>query len=320
MREGIRIHTRWYQPEAEFSFDTAGQTGIYQMRRFRKLGEEMISEISQRVNMPGHAVPADELFRDPGIRGLHLSAWRGHEVPTFHLRNGDDDLLIVLLSSAVKRARVTTPVFHRIGRAKENLYPGEVMCLADPTLELDDELGLSWYMGVPEGDLQEDLADFIVEFARSRSIAPDRIVLWGSSSGGFAALALAARIGTAIAVAVNPQTIAMEYELQTDLVRALCLGGLDDTAIRKRFAARAHMPDAWSGRTDLRAIVVQNAMDTHHYERHFKPFWAALGGTVQPGWSSAGRSLACVYEHPDGHVGETYEMTSEIIDRIRHMV
>lgn len=173
-------------------------------------------------------------------------------------------------------------------------------------------------VGTAEHDASEELSGFLRRFAESLGIPEDKIVIWGSSGGGFSALALASRLEKATAVAINAQTDIFEYEIarKIETVRTSCFGSRTIQQIREHFGSRVNMAQAWSNNRSSRAILIQNTLDTHHYACHFTPFWETLGGTAEGGATSGGRHYAMLYSDPRGHVAESEQMIPAILDLI----
>jgi pimeloyl-ACP methyl ester carboxylesterase len=199
-------------------------------------------------------------------------------------------------------------------------FPGHVLCVADPTLELHDEMNLGWYIGTDEHDASEELSRFIRHFAEALGIPQSKIVIWGSSGGGFSALALASHIEKATAVAINAQTDIFAYELVrvVETVRRNCFGSKIEKQIKEQFGPRVNMGQAWRSNRSSRVILIQNKLDTHHYACHFRPFWESLGGTAEGGASADGRHYAWLYSDPRGHGSESVQMIPVILDLINH--
>jgi hypothetical protein len=214
---------------------------------------------------------------------------------------------------------MTLPVFSRWTWATKGIFPGNVLCVADPTLDLSPDLGLGWMLGKKESCATSELAEFIVSFAKHKGIAHDKIVIYGSSAGGFAALALAACIEGATAVAINTQSQALSYEIsrQVSLVRQFCFDSLTAEEIARDYSNRVNMEARWKTVSESKVFLVQNLTDSHHYKIHFSPFWESLGGKSVLGISQAGRHTAWLYEQEGGHIPETIEMAKEIISLLK---
>ncbi|WP_156925256.1 hypothetical protein [Nitratidesulfovibrio termitidis] len=231
---------------------------------------------------------------------------------------GQSSALFVMLPGALDRKAITLPYFNRWMWAHRGLFPGSVLCVADPTLERNSALRLGWFLGSETHDATEELACLIANFAECKGVARDEIVFWGSSAGGFAALALAASVDGSLAVAINAQTDCLAYlaSQQVALVRQACFGDMSADRIRHGFARRVDMTSRWSDVCNSRVFLVQNDLDAHHYKAHFIPFWASLGGEPVYGLSRFGRHTSWIYSDKGGHGPETFEMAQKIIETL----
>jgi hypothetical protein len=314
-RNEQRIHVKWYSKDALLEFDTEGYPGYYRVAVFVKRADGTVEIVkSVPLFMNPLQVTADEFPAADPEKRAYLLKGQHWDVPVMYYP-ASNRKLFVMMPSAVERWRLKLPVFSRWTWASKGTFPGHVLCIADPTLELNEELGLGWCLGKSTQPVIDDIEDFLIKFTRVKEIANEDIVFWGSSAGGFAALALAARFAGATAVAINAQTDAMSYQVkeQVDLVRKMCFGGASEEQVRSDFADLVNMSSRWSGLSSSRAILIQNELDVHHYDAHFKPFWNTLGGLVRHGKSNAGTHSAWVYTNENGHTPETPEMAQEII-------
>lgn len=317
-RNENRIHIAAYSSNNVFEFDTKGLSGYYRIVGFMKFPD---GEIEHAKSVP--------IFFKPYELDIHNAATLNADNRAYSLKGehwsfpalyypGDSDALFVLMPSAVSRSSSVLPVFHRWTWAGQGIFPGHVLCIADPTLELQDELQLGWCLGNKTHPAVEDLAKLVIKIAEAKNIPNHRIIVYGSSAGGFAALALAAAIDGSIAVAINAQTDILSYDRrgQVELVRQACFDGLHDEAIRLEFEDRVNMSARWKDATTSKALLVQNELDSHHFEVHFKPFWSSLGGLSENGISTSGTHTAWVYQDDAGHAPETIEMAKKIMSMI----
>lgn len=313
-----RVHVRWYSKEDSFEYDTAGIPGYYRVTAFVKY-EDGSTEDAKSAPLFMNALPvtAEEFPNaDPGTVAFLLKGetWN---FPCLYYP-GSDNALFVMTPSAVDRSKIVLPSFSRWTWAKKGAFPGHTICIADPTLELGKEMRLGWCLGTKADNATDQLVAFITRFAAAKGIPNEKITIWGSSAGGFAALALASRIPGSTAVAINAQTDALSYhiERQVALVREFCFDDDSEEQIRAKYALRIDMTVQWAQFSQSRAVLIQNELDVHHYDVHFTPFWTSLGGTVQHGISSAGMHKAWVYTDENGHVPETPEMAQQIISML----
>lgn len=315
-RNGERIHVQWYTPNSVLRFDTKAEPGLYRVLAF--FDSPNGKNISKYSN-PLFLHPVTYMLGD-GLRKplpaertllLHGNHWK---FPAVYYAGKEQQPLFVMLSAAINRTKQTLPVFNRWTWADK--FPGHVLCVADPTLELHDDMILGWYIGTAEHDASKELSRLIRRFAEGLGIPVDKIVIWGSSGGGFGALALASQIEKATAVAINAQTDIFAYEgaKTIEAVRRSCFGNQTVKHIQEHFGPHINMAQAWEKNRSSRAILIQNTLDTHHYTRHFKPFWEAIGGTTEGGASSGGRHYAWLYSDPRGHAPESEQMIPQILD------
>lgn len=314
-RNDQRIDITWYSKQTSIEFDVGDMPGFYRVEVFVR-GPDNESESAKSNCLTVNPVVVDEdafPAADPNnvaylLKGKH---W---EIPAMYFP-GPANRLFVVMPSAVERASVTLPVFSRWSWATKGIFPGHVLFISDPTLALREDLGLAWCLGTAAHCATDEIAGFVSKFAAANGIPNQDIVFYGSSAGGFAALAAAAKVPGSTAVAINAQTDAFAYARreQVALASEACFGSAAVERVRAQFADRLDMVRRWSSKPGSRVIMVQNELDVHHYEGHFKPFWESLGGTVQQGWSANGVHRSWVYSAEGGHVPETIPMAKEII-------
>ena len=315
-RNGEKIHVEWYKGSPVFEYSHNDVGGYYHAGGFVKSADGAIVQKSSNPLFLNPQVLTSGISEEPASSQAVLFKNGEWEVPALYYPHAENRLF-VLTPSAVNRASYSLPAFHRFSWAARGLFPGKVLCFSDPTIVKNDELELGWCIGSSESDLTDILANFILETARSLGVPQENIVTWGSSAGGFAALALSARIEGSTAVAINPQIDALKFfnTTQVDLFKATAFPGLSESEIRSSHAGRIDMLERKRNSKPFRSILVQNIEDAHHFDVHAKPFWTALGGSVTDGWSECGRDLAYFYRDSGGHVPETEEMLADIVGK-----
>lgn len=318
-RNEKRVHVAWYSKSPSFEFDPQGAPGCYRMVVFVKFDEDAVEtskSASLFINPLEVSSDSFPLVDDQAVvYSLKGKFWN---FPALYYP-GENKALFVMMPSAIDRQKMVLPAFNRWTWAVKGVFPGSVLCVSDPTLDLHEELMLGWCLGDRKHCATTELAEFVTKLARSKGIPNEKIVIYGSSAGGFAALALSACIEGSVAVAINAQTDALSYNIakQVELVTRKCFPGMSERAVRRKFSDRVNMTSRWGKVNSSRAFLVQNILDAHHYEVHFKPIWEALGGDPnQEGISNAGRHVAWVYRQEGGHVPETIEMTQKIIEML----
>lgn len=195
------------------------------------------------------------------------------------------------------------------------------MLLADPCLHMSAALELAWYTGWRGVDLPRDMARWIGLSAEA--IGAERIVLTGSSGGGFAALMLASLLPDSVAVLFNPQVDISLYEVDgphphsakraylrhvwPDLAEQLDVERFD---FRTDWAAPiAHRTSAVARFAELREtriLYVSNRNDTHHHDVHLSALRDALGSDPE-------RFRTMVHDGPHGHHPPSREVFDEAL-------
>ena len=176
--------------------------------------------------------------------------------------------IIILFNGALSRAKITPDkaIFQRWSWAKEFRHP--VISIADPVTMDKDPIVLGWYLGMTGSNALPSLLHPVIQAIRQKS--PDaRVVAFGSSGGGFAAIGSLLYGLADEAIAINPQTNALKFQ--------------PESAVSDFLRKRNHTPCA-SNLCDYdfsvmnsasKLYYIQNTYDTHHYDIHYLPFKAA---------------------------------------------
>lgn len=212
-------------------------------------------------------------FRLEDERSTHVVELGPVALPLL-LHRAASDVLVVALHGALNRVKTRLPRFERV-RSLTSLG-ANVLAIGDPTLDLDPSLTLGWYLGTRTLDVHEVIARTVGRIAEQ--ISARRVVVLGSSGGGFAALHLAALLPDATAVVMNPQTDVVRYHERFSR-RALDAifgeGAGDEDSIRRRIS----VIDRYATADRLGRIrYLMNRGDVHHVEEHARPLWEVLRG------------------------------------------
>lgn len=228
------------------------------------------------------------------------------------------DVLFVMLNGAVQRPKVALPVFARWNWGR--VLRGHVLSVCDPTLYLSPRLRLGWFLGREDLDPMPTLQQTADTIAALLGVCSRRIIFYGSSGGGFAALVAAAGRDDGRAIAVNPQTEVVQYipPAPERVARVFSYGKANAEKCRaahpKRWSALAAIAAAQQAGRNLRAVYVQNLSDVGHHQHHFLPFCEANGTPASGGLSPDGRLLTRVYDTGEGHGAEPPEIVRYMVD------
>lgn len=203
------------------------------------------------------------------------------------LINKGENTLVVSFHGALNRSKYNLPRFERLKplrrRNVNSLY------FSDPTLWMDDKLQLGWYTGWKGEDIQQQIAQWIIRAAMATN--SKKIIVTGSSGGGFAALQVSALIPNSVCLPFNPSTTIHGYLIngepgkhgtEREYVRVVypeeapngiwhidfdidwTVGKGDQLSVLKRY----------SKQTKNWVLFAQTPTDWH-YDQHYLPFLAA---------------------------------------------
>lgn len=209
------------------------------------------------------------------------------------LYNKGSDILVVSLHGALNRKNTQLPRFERLATLLGTDY--SALFVSDPSLYLDETLELAWFTGWEGYDLFPDLATLIRSAAEK--VGAKRIILSGSSGGGFASLQLAPLIQGSVALAFNPQTDIHSYWQGGDPSKH----GAERKYIEVVYPSAApegiwkiNWDEDWTLNhgtihSPVRrymspvecSVVYMNNKNDFHVEQHFEPFLKSLKATHQ---------------------------------------
>lgn len=307
-------HTIWYGPETKQAYRHNEIGGIYHCLAFKRLTDNSTeTRLSRKLMIFNNKIDINLLSNEISD-GPHLIEVDNTTFPVLFKRQ-PGPYMFVLLSGAINRKNVTPPVFNRWSWASK--FPGSVICIADPTLELDDEIELGWYVGSARQDLTESTARIIVKLCSILRLEKSKIITYGSSGGGFAALMVTNRIGFGVAVAINCQSEILNYnKLAVQKFLEICFPSYSAEMVLDIYRDRVSASSVW-GRQDIqtRALLVQNKRDFHHYQVHFNKLADSLGLPINGGESKNGLHFAILYEDDNGHAPEPIELFPLIVSK-----
>lgn len=196
------------------------------------------------------------------------------------VRRPGSDVLVVHLHGSIERQHYELPRFERLTSLQE--LEANLLLLADPTLLLDTQMRIGWYVGREGEDATERLATLIGRVAGQLGVS--RVIIAGSSAGGFGAIALAPRLPEALAIAFSPQVNVGRFgDSWAEALRRAAFPDHPD------YASLEHDP-AVRPRVDLAALYgeqqggrvwyVQNSGDLEHVALQREPFEHAVDDRV----------------------------------------
>jgi predicted Rossmann-fold nucleotide-binding protein len=233
------------------------------------------------------------------------------------------DMLYVIFNGAVDREAYDVPIFSRWNW--HAILNAPILAVFDPILHLDPSLQVAWYVGKKSVDVADGMARMIDTFARKIGIKTNRIVCYGSSGGGFGAMAVASRLKQGRFIAINPQTNILQYYDEhikefNNIFDGSCQPVENAAAYPERWSAINAVRKAYQQDANLRGIIIQNTSDEYHHELHYTPFCTAFNLPVEGGASKDGRLLACEFSDPNGHGPEPTTVARAIVEEFVPML
>ena len=243
---------------------------------------------------------------EPGAQRFR-HAYPGGQMLDALLVNRGSHTLAVSFHGALDRTPYSIPRFERLRSLLR--YRVNSMYFADPSLHIDPALELSWFTGWREVDVHRQIARWILQAAQA--LDSDRIVLTGSSGGGFAALMVGSYIPDSVVIAYSPQVDIHLYEADgayphaakrsylrhvwPGLIREPELSTFDFTRkSNKGIEDRTSAVARYSAPRDARILFVSNTRDLHHHHVHLPALRDALGDDPD-------RFRVLTYAGPEGH-------------------
>jgi hypothetical protein len=192
---------------------------------------------------------------------------------------------------------------------------------SDPALALDASLGLAWHYGC-DGILLQAITVSIVKKLQTILHAP-RVVTWGGSGGGFAAIRVAKDIPNSIVFAWNPQTDIAKYEpghvmryLRSAFPTIAADGSLPSDREQFPSLCTDEFREGYKG-----CIFYFQERTDWHVDTHLKPFLASFCGkalsSISGSSNFSGFLTAQLYLHLDhwgnGHVEPSKDVVVKVL-------
>ncbi len=255
--------------------------------------------IINNVNAPKYEL--DSLIRDD----LHDSfsvLYRKVEFDCLMTPSQDLDttsLFVIFSGSRNISDEKRLPIFRRWSYYK---FTGSlVLNIADPMFYDYDKLSLGWYYGRQDESYIEYLYIIIKKICSLLKIDENRLILFGSSGGGYVALQLSMYFKNSIHVAINPQININKYYYASKF-KSLTNINLDIKDVYRRNETLNIVVDKIKNKSN-RFLIIQNIQDKHHCTNHLFPLIKLLGvGKVHIGLNeSSDHLLLWIYSCVGGH-------------------
>ncbi|MFM1704470.1 alpha/beta hydrolase family protein [Aeromonas salmonicida] len=187
----------------------------------------------------------------------------------------------------------------------------------DPVVSCTKLTNLGWYIGTKNIDVQEVINEILQHIIESNNIAPNRVVFYGSSGGGFAAIMAAIRLRGSIAVAINPQTNIFKYHKKShekiinnffspiDLLDNKKMKAIERFSTIESIRKSQYIPNI---------LYIQNTQDAFHLNNHYIPFHDFYMKMTRDVGTFKNRLHIRLFNHEDGHssISDKNEFLNEV--------
>ncbi|PMD06627.1 hypothetical protein [Brevibacterium paucivorans] len=223
---------------------------------------------------------ADEIAELKATSGM--VTFSGGECPVdFLYEYVGSDTTFVSFHAALSVGTEELPVF--TGRSiSEGLGVNRVF-FSDPSLIMDSDLTLGWFLGTKSLDYPE-IAYSTIRALQER-FGGQNLVFFGSSGGGFASLKIAHRFPESLAICVNPQTKVTDYgQVFWERYARLCHDAVDEVDARRILDGRlgADVRSLYAQGMSNYVLYLQNAFDSH-VRLHMLPFIESVASPERVG-------------------------------------
>lgn len=222
------------------------------------------------VPMGKKAIKPDEydLLEEAGWYAVQFE----HFELNFYFRPSEVKRAFVISPGFVTRAENPHPYFQRIKMFND--LDGTCISLADPSLDLAEDVQLGWFLGSRWVDYTTTIARFLEGLFAHFGIPNENALFFGSSAGGFVSLVLGTYVRGSKVLAMNPQTELLRFHDVRELSRVLEAGwpGVSNMTIYQDYAHRFSIAKLWEREQHIpNATVMINTYDGWHIEHHLAP-------------------------------------------------
>lgn len=232
---------------------------------------EIIRDVTKiREDYVEHSSPEAFLSVDTLVSALHGIRHRDDVYTDVIYWNSEAPITIVCFNGAGFPANGIRPGFSGTSMFREwrNQRRANFLFVHDATLYLSNDLSLAWYGGSQAFSYQSDLEQIIRRFVDHSG--GSRLIFFGVSGGGHAALYYSARFPGSHAVAANPQTNIDDYQdWAKNKYYDLCWK--DDSGRLDNSSLIHDLPSVYTAGTENYAYCLVNINDHHHVQDHLAP-------------------------------------------------
>lgn len=207
----------------------------------------------------------DELVATPLADGISSLRINSRWVDVFYEDRGAE-VTIVAFHAAVSKYNKSFPVFsgYEITKYLKINYLG----ISDPLSGNEEALQVAWHLGSQRVDSATIIPAIVNHSIASRS--GNRLVFFGSSAGGFAALSYSSQFPRSTAFVLNPRIDLLSPPLRFGEYAKVAYPGMPHSLVEKQH--KVNMSHVYSERQENFVFYLQNKNDSLYFTSHFTQF------------------------------------------------
>lgn len=226
----------------------------------------------------------------------------------YHLKQRNGDQLVVFMPSLRPPGNTNLRFVNRLAWMDD--YSCSCLFVTDPGLSNKPEIRGSWFQGSECSFAAERVAADISEIAKNYGCGVNKTILYGSSQGGFAAMAVAVFLPEVIVVAECPQIDVRQFtplKNDVDQMAKHCYNVNDARNIDKKFTHRLDLSELYALHGAApRGNIVLRASDKHHITVQLAHFRRRHPATLP-------EIIIDDSDNPQGHTAIDRKLIKEII-------
>lgn len=198
----------------------------------------------------------------------------------FYFRPSDIKRAWIFSPGWLDRKQFPIPYFQRIKWFSS--LQGIGISLSDPSLSLDDDIQVGWFLGSDKADFLQETSKYIGELMEYNGISRDETLFFGSSAGGFSSLGFATYLRGSRALVVNPQTDLFRFHNIPELGKIIRSGfnSRNTTQLSIQYPWRFSISSLFMKENYAPSCLIMiNTADDWHVSEHIAPLLASLSGS-----------------------------------------
>ncbi|MCA0930413.1 hypothetical protein [Ruegeria profundi] len=189
----------------------------------------------------------------------------------------EPDVLVICFHGATDRKKIALPRF----QAALDAGPlAAYLSICDPTLDAHEALRLGWYSGADNFPLRSILKEVLHNTIAK--LRPRRILFFGGSGGGYAALLYARSVAGSVSLTINPQTdILSYYSGHVGDYFETCWPNIPEVERRSRTVVSDLAEEYQDNPGKVTTVMLSSAGDRQHFVNHVSRFVGRVGSSTR---------------------------------------